>query len=99
MRKTNSQAGSVTLLLQAWIGGDPQARDELLRVVYRELRQRAAAYLRRERPDHTLQPSALVHEAYIRLVGQDRVSWHNRAHFFAIASQMIRSRRRDPLHV
>ena len=58
--------------------------------MYRELRRRAAAYLRNERPDHTLQPTALVHEAYVRLVGQDRVSWQNRAQFFGVAAQMMR---------
>jgi RNA polymerase sigma factor (TIGR02999 family) len=59
-------------------------------VVYRELRRRAAAYLRHERPGHTLQPTALVHEAYVRLVDQKRAAWVNRAQFFAIASQMMR---------
>ena len=58
--------------------------------VYQELRRRAVAYLRRERSDHTLQPTALVHEAYLRLVGQQRVVWQNRAHFFGIAAQMMR---------
>ena len=59
-------------------------------MVYRELRRRAAAYLRRERRDHALQPSALVHEAFLRLIGQDRVTWQNRGHFYGIASQMMR---------
>jgi RNA polymerase sigma factor (TIGR02999 family) len=81
---------SVSRLLQAWGRGDVQARDELVPVVYRELRRRAGAYLRRERSDHTLQPTALVHEAYLRLTAQDRVAWQNRAHFFAIAAQMMR---------
>jgi RNA polymerase sigma factor (TIGR02999 family) len=84
------QTGAVSRLLQAWGRGDLQARDDLMPVVYRELRRRAGAYLRRERQDHTLQPTALVHEAYMRLVGQQRVAWQNRAHFFAIASQMMR---------
>ena len=84
------QPGAVSRLLQAWGRGDLQARDDLMPVVYRELRRRAGAYLRRERQDHTLQPTALVHEAYMRLVGQERVAWQNRAHFFAIASQMMR---------
>jgi RNA polymerase sigma-70 factor (ECF subfamily) len=82
--------GSVSHLLRAWGRGDLQARDELVPVVYRELRRRAGAYLRRERSDHTLQPTALVHEAYLRLTAQDRVAWQNRAHFFAIAAQMMR---------
>jgi RNA polymerase sigma factor (TIGR02999 family) len=77
-------------LLQAWGRGDLQSRDELLPLIYRELRRRAAAYLRRERADHTLQPTALVHEAYLRLLGQQRVRWQNRAHFFGIAAQMMR---------
>ena len=84
------QTGAVSRLLQAWGRGDLQARDDLMPVVYRELRRRAGGYLRRERQDHTLQPTALVHEAYMRLVGQERVAWQNRAHFFAIASQMMR---------
>ena len=84
------QTGAVSRLLKAWGRGDLQARDDLIPVVYRELRRRAGAYLRRERQDHTLQPTALVHEAFMRLVGQERVAWQNRAHFFAIASHMIR---------
>src|SRR4029434_10451144 len=84
------QAGTVSRLLRAWGSGDLQARDELVPVVYRELRRRASAYLRRERSDHTLQPTALVHEAYVRLTAQDRVAWQNRAHFFSIAAQMMR---------
>jgi RNA polymerase sigma factor (TIGR02999 family) len=84
------QAGAVSRLLQAWGRGDLQARDALMPVVYRELQRRAGAYLRRERQDHTLQPTALVHEAFMRLMGQERVAWQNRAHFFAIASHMMR---------
>jgi len=84
------QTGAVSRLLKAWGRGDLQARDDLIPVVYRELRRRAGAYLRRERQDHTLQPTALVHEAFMRLVGQERVAWQNRAHFFAIASHMMR---------
>jgi RNA polymerase sigma factor (TIGR02999 family) len=86
----SDEPGEVSHLLQAWGRGNVQAREELVPLVYRELRRRAAAYLRRERPDHSLQPTALVHEAYVRLVGQDRVAWQNRAHFFGIASQMMR---------
>jgi RNA polymerase sigma factor (TIGR02999 family) len=82
--------GVVTDLLQAWDRGDLEARDHLMRVVYDELRRRAAAYLRRERAEHTLQPTALVHEAYLRLVGQQRIVWQNRAHFFGVAAQMMR---------
>ena len=83
-------AGVVTGLLRAWSQGDLEARERLMPLVYEELRRRAAAYLRRERKDHTLQPTALVHEAYLRLVGQQRVVWQNRAHFFGIAAQMMR---------
>ena len=80
----------VTELLQAWREGDADAGDRLMPLVYQELRRRAAAYLRRERRDHTLQPTALVHEAYIRLVDQRRAVWQNRAQFFAVASSMMR---------
>jgi RNA polymerase sigma factor (TIGR02999 family) len=80
---------AVTRLLQAWSEGDLAARDELVPLVYDELRRRAASYLRRERPGHTLQPTALVHEAYGRLVSQHE-PFRNRAQFFAIASQMMR---------
>jgi RNA polymerase sigma factor (TIGR02999 family) len=85
-----SQIDAVSDLLRSWGRGDLQARDDLLPLVYRELKRRAAAYLRRERRDHTLQPTALVHEAYLRLIGQDRVAWQNRAQFFCIAAQMMR---------
>ena len=80
----------VSRLLRAWGQGDLNAREELVPLVYQELRRRAAAYLRRERADYTLQPTALVHEAYLRLLGQQRVAWQNRAHFFGIAAQMMR---------
>jgi len=86
----SDHTAAVSRLLQAWGGGDLQARDDLMPLVYRELKLRAAAYLRGERPDHTLQPTALVHEAYVRLIGQKRVAWQNRAHFFGIAAQMMR---------
>jgi RNA polymerase sigma-70 factor, ECF subfamily len=82
--------GEVSALLQAWGRGDVEARDQLLNVVYQELRRRAASYMRRERPGHTLQPTDLVNEAYLRLVKQDRIVWQNRAQFFGIASQMMR---------
>jgi RNA polymerase sigma factor (TIGR02999 family) len=80
----------VTTLLHAWAGGDVFAREQLVPLVYQDLRRRAAAYLRRERRDHTLQPTALVHEAYLRLVKQDRAVWQNRAQFFGVASQIMR---------
>ena len=80
----------VSQLLRAWAAGDVHARDELVPLVYHELRKRASGYLRHERPDHTLQATALVHEAFMRLAGQDRVAWQNRGHFFAVAAQMMR---------
>jgi len=83
-------SGEVTGLLRAWGEGDLVARDRLMPLVYTELRRRAATYIRRERIDHTLQPTALVNEAYLRLVGQERVVWQDRAHFFGIAAQMMR---------
>jgi len=85
-----AETGRISHLLQRWAGGDAQAREDLVPLVYQELRKRAAAYLRRERRDHTLQPTALVNEAYIRLMGQDRVTWINRAQFFGVAAQAMR---------
>jgi RNA polymerase sigma factor (TIGR02999 family) len=79
----------VTRLLAQWTDGEPKALDALLPLVYNELRKLAGGYLHRERPEHTLQSTALVHEVYLRLVDQD-VSWQNRAHFFSIAAQMMR---------
>jgi RNA polymerase sigma factor (TIGR02999 family) len=81
---------NVTQLLLGWGNGDKQALDQLLPVVYDELRRQAARYLRRERVGHTLQTTALIHEAYIRLVDQKKVRWQNRAHFFGIAAQLMR---------
>lgn len=81
---------NITQLLIDLSNGDRNAVDLLLPVIYDELRKLAANYLRRERPDHTLQPTALVHEAYIRLVDQTRVNWQNRAHFFGVAAQLMR---------
>jgi RNA polymerase sigma factor (TIGR02999 family) len=79
----------VTDLLRAWSDGDPSARDRLMPLVYDELRRRAAARLRRERAE-TLQPTALVHEAYLRLVEQRRPDWKNRLQFFGVASEIMR---------
>jgi RNA polymerase sigma factor (TIGR02999 family) len=83
-------APDVTTLLHAWSAGDRVAGDRLVALIYGELRHRAAAQLRRERSDHTLQPTALVHEAYLRLMNQKRVVWQNRAQFFGVASQIMR---------
>ena len=85
----SSQQG-VTKLLVAWGEGDKAALDELMPVVYDELHRLAQNYLSRERPGHTLQTTALVHEAYLRLVDQKTVNWQNRAQFFGIAAQMMR---------
>ena len=80
----------ISALLVAWGEGDLAARDRLVPLVYDELRRRARAYLRREQVGHALQPTALVHEAYIRLIAQDRVVWVNRAQFYGVAAQMMR---------
>lgn len=80
---------SVTALLQAWNAGDDEAGRRLIPLVYSELRRRAGGYLRRERPGHTLQPTALVHEAYLRLVGLQG-HWRSRSQFFGVASNLMR---------
>ena len=80
----------LTALLHAWSNGDTGARDQLIPLVHAELHRRAAGLLRRERPDHTLQPTALVNEAYLRLVNQHRSAWQNRAQFFAISARIMR---------
>ena len=85
-----SPGSDVTQILQAASAGEPGAMRELFAAVYDDLRSRARAHLAGERADHTLQPTALVHEAYIRLVDQDRVVWQNRAHFLAVAGQAMR---------
>jgi RNA polymerase sigma factor (TIGR02999 family) len=81
---------NVTKLLLELSNGEHSAVDALLPVVYDELKRLASSYLRRERVGHTLQPTALVHEAYIRLIDQTRVNWQNRAHFFGIAANVMR---------
>jgi len=82
--------GPVTQLLVAWTKGNRAALEELIPVVYPELRRIAARYLRRERVGHTLQPTALVHEAYVKLIDQSRAQWQNRAQFFGVAAQLMR---------
>jgi RNA polymerase sigma-70 factor, ECF subfamily len=88
----NESAGGkrFTELLTGWVKGDRSALDEMLPLVYDELRRLAAHHLGRERKDHTLQATALVHEAYMRLINQQEVDWKNRAQFFGIASEMMR---------
>ncbi|HVG23463.1 MAG TPA: sigma-70 family RNA polymerase sigma factor [Thermoanaerobaculia bacterium] len=80
----------VTQLLREWSGGKQEARDELLGLVYEPLRAIAGRHLNRERVGHTLQPTALVHELYLKLIGQRHVAWNDRAHFFAVAAQVMR---------
>jgi RNA polymerase sigma factor (TIGR02999 family) len=83
-------SADVTRLLVAWSGGDKVALEELLPVVYRELHAMARRYMAGERPDHTLQASALVNEAYLKLVDVRQMQWQNRAHFFGVAAQLMR---------
>ena len=87
---TTPSSQEVTRLLLAWRNGDQEALERLTPLVYAELRRMAHRFMRRERPDHTLQSSALVNEAYIRLIDCHQVDWQNRAHFFGIAAQMMR---------
>jgi RNA polymerase sigma factor (TIGR02999 family) len=89
-RQGHGREGDVTALLHAWGAGDRGAKDALVPLVYEDLRRRAAVRLRRERRSHTLQPTALVHETYLRLLDQRQVAWQSRAHFFGIASEMMR---------
>jgi RNA polymerase sigma-70 factor (ECF subfamily) len=85
-----SDTHEVTLLLAEWAKGNQQALDDLTPLVYRELHQLAASYLRKERQGHTLQPTALVHEAYVRLVDQTNPTWQSRSHFFGVAARLMR---------
>ena len=80
----------ITGLLLQWKQGDKDALDRLIQLVYPELRRLARQYMRREGPEHTLQTSALINEAYLRLVGQQQTEWNNRSHFYAVASQVMR---------
>lgn len=80
----------LTELLVAWSEGDASALDQVMPMVYEELRRLAQSHLRRERPDHTLQPTAVTHEAYLRLVERTHPNWHGRLHFFAVAAQVMR---------
>lgn len=90
MSPPNPTSGEVTALLRAWRAGDARAGETLLAQVYRTLRAIASAQLRGERASHTLQPTALVHEAYLRLLGQRSVDWRDRAHFFGLAAVTMR---------
>ncbi len=83
--------GEVTRILSEVRRGNPEALEELIPLVYRELRRLAAYYMQQERPEHTLQATELVHEAYLRLAGRENADWQNRAHFFGVAAQVMRS--------
>jgi RNA polymerase sigma factor (TIGR02999 family) len=85
-----SSSKNVTQLLADWRGGDNQALEELMPLVYQELHRLADYYLRRERQGHTLQATALINEAYMKIIDQHSVNWQNRAHFFGVAAQMMR---------
>lgn len=85
-----STTHDVTRLLVRWASGNKEALDDLTPLVYKELRRLAAGQLRKERNSHTLQPTALVHEAYLRLVDQKNPSWQNRSHFFGVAARLMR---------
>lgn len=90
MRHADVGTANITQLLHDWGEGDDRAFDELLPLIYSELHRRAAIYLRHERQNHTLQPTALVNEAYLKLVDQSNVRWENRMHFFAVAARAMR---------
>lgn len=87
---TGLHGGEVSQLLRAWSDGDQSALEELTPIVYAELHRLARGYMRRERPGHSLQTTALVNEAYMRLVDYKRMQWQNRAHFFAVSAQLMR---------
>src|SRR5690348_12028417 len=85
------EAGEVTALLDAWRGGDADALERLIPIVYEDLRRVASRQMRGENTGHTLQTTALVHEAYLRLTREHDRTWENRAHFFAVAAQIMRN--------
>lgn len=85
-----SATHDLTYLLVRWADGDEQALEDLTPLVYRELRRLAASHLRKERKTHTLQPTALVHEAYLRLVNQNNPRWEDRSHFYGVAARLMR---------
>jgi RNA polymerase sigma-70 factor, ECF subfamily len=87
--------GEVTLLLQRWQKGDPEVLGALIPLVYQQLHAIAQGYMRRERGDHTLQPTALVNEVYMRLLNQRKVSWNDRVHFFVFAACIMRNILKD----
>ncbi|MGD0301519.1 MAG: sigma-70 family RNA polymerase sigma factor [Bryobacteraceae bacterium] len=88
--RSDAALGDVSKLLMAWTGGEQSALDKLTPIVYHELRRLARRYMKGERPGHSLQTTALVNEAYLRLVDYKRMQWQNRAHFFAVSAQVMR---------
>lgn len=90
MSNLHTNSREITHLLKACSGGNRDAMDELMPLVYDELRRQARSFLNKERPNHTLQTTALVHEAYLRLIEQNSIDWQNRAHFFALSATMMR---------
>src|SRR6202049_5113490 len=90
MQKAGEQGDDVSTLLRAWSDGDRNALEKLTPMVYDELHRLARRYMKRERPGHSLQTTALVNEAYMRLVDYERMHWQNRAHFFAVSAQLMR---------
>jgi RNA polymerase sigma factor (TIGR02999 family) len=90
MNQPDEKSQEITRMLQAWSGGNREALEDLMPLVYDELHRQASRYLRRERSNHTIQTTALIHEAYLQLIDQREVNWQNRAHFFAIAAQAMR---------
>jgi len=90
MNDSQRKEPGITQLLMAWSDGRREALDDLMPLVYEDLRRVAAGYMRQEAAGHALQPTALVHEAYVRLIDQKQVKWRNRAHFFGVAAGMMR---------
>ena len=90
MNRSDPEKQNITEILRQWSGGKQEALDQLMPLVYAELHRQAARYLRRERANHTLQTTALIHEAYLKLIDQRNVNWESRTHFFAIAAQSMR---------
>jgi RNA polymerase sigma factor (TIGR02999 family) len=89
-KSMETSSRSISLLLQRWSNGDSGALEQLMPLVYVELRRMARRYMGQQPPSHTLQTTALIHEAYLRLVGQEEKRWENRAHFFGVAARAMR---------
>ncbi|HEV2826031.1 MAG TPA: sigma-70 family RNA polymerase sigma factor [Pyrinomonadaceae bacterium] len=90
MNKGDPKGAEITQMLREWSDGKPEALESLMPLVYAELHRQAASFLRKERPGHTLQTTALIHEAYLKLIDRREVNWQSRTHFFAIAAQAMR---------